>query len=85
MFLNVMEETPHEKRFLSGDSKPSSGMALAMFGLTMAGYGHKQTCIQIVHKYRLSFKSMQYKTLGMERKLTTLYFKVVSRSILWIM
>ena len=38
MFINVIEETLHEKRFLSGDSKPSSGMALAMFGLTMASY-----------------------------------------------
>ena len=35
MFLNDMEETPHEKRFLSGDSEPCSGTALAMFGLTM--------------------------------------------------
>ena len=80
-----MEETPHEKRLRSGDSKPSSGMALGMFGITMAGYDLKQTCSKIGHKYRLSFKSTQYKTLGMERKLTTLYFKVVSRSVLWIM
>ena len=56
MFLYVMEETPHEKHRLSGDSKPSSGMALGMFGLTMAGYGHKQTCSQIRPNYRLSFK-----------------------------
>ena len=33
-----MEETPHEKLFLSGASEPSSGMALTMFGLTMASY-----------------------------------------------
>ena len=80
-----MEETPHEKRFLSGDLKPSSGMALGMFGPTMASYGLKETCSQIGHKYRLSFKSMQYKTLGMERKLATQYFKAVSRSVLGIM
>ena len=85
MFLNVIEETPYEKRFLFGNSKPSSGMALAMFDLTMAGYGDKETCSQVGHKYRLSFKSVQYKTLRIERKLTGLYFEVVSRSILWIM
>ena len=68
MFLNVMEETTHEKRFLSGDSKPGSGMALAMFGLTTAGYGHKQTCSQSEHNYRLSFMSMQCKTLRIELK-----------------
>ena len=39
MFWSVMEETPHEKRFLSGDSKPSSGMSLGLFDLHMAGYG----------------------------------------------
>ena len=43
IFLNVMEETPHEKHFLTGDSKPSSGMVLGLFGLTMASYGHKHT------------------------------------------
>ena len=85
MFLSVMEEAPDEKRFPSGDSKPNSGMALGMFGLTMAGYGHKQTCSLIGHKYRLSFKSMQCKILGIERKLTTLHFEVVSRSVLLIM
>ena len=69
MFLNVMEETPHEKRFLSGDSKPSSGMALAMFGLIMAGYGHKQTCSQIGHNYRLSFKSINTKHLEWKENL----------------
>ena len=56
MFLNVKEETPHGKHRLSGDSKPSSGMTLGMFGLTMAGYGHKQTCTQIRPNYWLSFK-----------------------------
>ena len=43
MSLNVMEEIPHEKCYLFGDSKPSSGMAPGMFDLTMAGFGHKQT------------------------------------------
>ena len=76
-----MEETPQEKCFLSGDSKSSSGMALAMFSLTMAAYGHKQTCCQIGNQYWLSFKSMQYKALGMKKN-TTLYFKVASHSIL---
>ena len=83
-FINVMEETTHEKRCLSGDSKPSSGMALGMFGLTMADCGHKQSCSQILHKYRLSFKSIQYKTLWLERKLTLQYFKVVSCSVLLV-
>ena len=70
MFLNITEETPHEKRFLSGDSKPSSGMALAVSGLTEVGYGHKQICSQIRRKHRLSFNSTQYTTLRMERRLT---------------
>ena len=56
-------------------------MALAMFGLTMAGYGHQQICSQMGCNYQLSFTSLQQKTLGMERKLTTLYLEVVSRSI----
>ena len=81
-FLNIMEKTPHGKHFLFGDSKPNSGMALAMLGLTMTGYGHKQTCSQIGHKYWCSFKTMQYQTLRMGRKLTMMYFKVVSCSIL---
>ena len=51
MFLNIMEETPHKKPFASGDSKPSSGMVLSMFGLIMVGYGQKQMCSQIGHKY----------------------------------
>ena len=84
-FLSVIDETPHEKHFLSGESKPSSGMALGMSGLTMAGYGYKPTCCQIGRKYWLSFKPMKYKTLGMERKLTTMSFKVVPRNILLIM
>ena len=79
-----MEETPHEKRYLSGDSKPGSGVALVMFGLTIADYGDKETCSQIEHKYRPSFKSAHYKTRGMERKLTTLNFKVFSCSIVSI-
>ena len=63
---------------------------LAMFGITMAGYGHSpQTCCQIGHKYQQSFKSIQYKTEHLDRKenlLGTLHFKVVSCSILcWIM
>ena len=75
-----MEETPREKRYLSGDAKPSSVMAIGLFGLAMAGYGRKQNCCQIGQKYRLSFRamSMQYKILGMERKLTSQYSKVVS-------
>ena len=84
MYSNVMEETPHETLCLSADLKPSSGMAVGMFGLSIARYDCKQTCSQIGQKYRLSFMSMQHKTLGMEIK-HFLYFKVVSRSTLKIM
>ena len=50
-----MEETPREKRYLSGDSKPSSVMAIGMFGLAMAGYGRKQNCCQIGQKIPAQF------------------------------
>ena len=85
MFLNVMEGTPDKKCFNSGDWKQNSGIDFRMFGLTMVDYGHKRTCSHIWLKYWPSFKSMQYKTLGMERKLTTLHFMVVSLCIILIM
>ena len=51
-------KTPREKRYLCGDSKPSSVLAIGMFGLAMAGYGRKQNYCQIGQKCGLSFKSM---------------------------
>ena len=87
IFWSVMEETPHEKHSLPGDSKPSTDMAIGLFDITMVGCGRKEACSRIRQKYRLSFKPMQYKTLGMERKLATQYLMAVFRStrlIMWI-
>ena len=61
-----MDETSHEKLFLTDSLDPSSGTALGLF---YAGYGRKQTCSQIRQKYLPSFKSMQYKTLWMKKLL----------------